>query len=99
MPIDCSKCKGLCCRHVVTDLDRGDGTCKNFDETTFKCKIYEKRPLICNTDAMFERFYSKFMSRDQFDNMNKKACKMLQEASSRYLLNCRKGDDETCQCP
>ena len=90
MPIDCSKCKGLCCRHVVRDLDRGDGTCKHFDETTFKCKIYEKRPMICNTDAMFERFYSKFMSRDQFDNMNKKAC---------YLLNCRKGDDATCQCP
>lgn len=98
MPIDCSKCKGLCCRHVVTDLDRGDGTCKHFDETTFKCKIYENRPLICNTDAMFERFYSKFMSRDQFDNMNKKACYLLR-ADSRYLLNCRKGDDATCQCP
>lgn len=99
MPIDCSKCKGLCCRHVVTDLDRGDGTCKHFDETTFRCKIYEKRPLICNTDAMFERFYSKFMSRDQFDDMNKKACGLLQEAAGCYLLNCRKGDDATCQCP
>ena len=75
--IDCSKCNAPCCRNVVDDLSRGDGVCRFLDEETNRCSIYDRRPLICNTDKMFEAFYSQFMSRDEFDEMNRRACRGL----------------------
>lgn len=56
MPFPCTKC-GLCCKNVDKNevsrhLDRGDGTCKNFDDATHLCRIYETRPLFCRVDAM-----------------------------------------------
>ena len=56
MPIDCKDCKAYCCRKigmVNKDLDRGDGVCKHLDENN-KCEIYNNRPLICNTDRLYE---------------------------------------------
>lgn len=83
--IDCSKCNAPCCRNVVEDLSRGDGVCRYLDEETNRCSIYARRPLICNTDKMFEAFYSQFMSRDEFDQMNRRACRglLLQRQNER----------------
>ena len=37
--------KGLA--ELAMDLDRGDGTCRNYDEPTRKCRIYDTRPFLC----------------------------------------------------
>lgn len=82
--IDCSKCKGICCRHVINELDRGDGTCRFFDETTCLCSIYDHRPDICNTEIMYQKYYSKYMSWEEYSELNRKACEILR---SNYLLD------------
>lgn len=52
MIFPCVRC-GLCCRRVgFTPLDRGDGICRNLDETTNLCRIYETRPDICRVDRL-----------------------------------------------
>lgn len=79
MPIDCSKCKHHnCCRNVIKELDRGDGTCRFFDDVLLICKCYNSRPHICNTDWIYEHVYKERMSRDEFDRLNKEACNYLE---------------------
>ena len=34
-----------------------DGSCSNYDHETRKCKDYHNRPIICNVDALFDRFF------------------------------------------
>ena len=84
MPIDCSQCKHHnCCRHVIKELDRGDGTCRYFNEETLKCEIYLSRPHICDTDWMFENIYKERMSREEFDRLNHEACDLLDTSDCR----------------
>ena len=76
----CDKC-GLCCKQVgkfpfMRDYNRGDGTCKFLtDDNT--CSIYERRPPICNTELLYERIYSRVMTREEFDRMNTAVCEKL----------------------
>ena len=75
-------CCGECCRHVslsdiYSDLDRGDGVSKFFDEDTSLCTIYEKRPTKCNVDAMFEAYFSQQMTREEYEELNYRACREL----------------------
>ena len=35
---------------LYSDLNRGDGICKYFDEQTHLCSIYDERPEKCNID-------------------------------------------------
>lgn len=76
----CDKC-GLCCKQVgkfpfMKDYNRGDGTCRYLtDENT--CSIYERRPPICNTELLYERIYSRVMTREEFDRMNTSVCEKL----------------------
>lgn len=79
--IDCKGCQAYCCRQVgkfpyMKDYDRGDGVCRFLDENN-RCSDYENRPPICNTDVMFERYFSKVMSREAYDKMNSDACNTL----------------------
>lgn len=79
--IDCKGCKANCCRQVgkfpfMLDYDRGDGVCRFLDKDN-RCVIYNRRPPICNTDLLFERYFSKKMSREEYDKMNSDACKQL----------------------
>lgn len=81
MAINCSGCHAYCCRKIgLLDptLDRGDCTCKYLDESTCKCKIYESRPLICNTDRLYDAVFN-FMPRDEYDANNALGCKSLKE--------------------
>lgn len=81
MAINCKDCKAYCCRKigmVNKDLDRGDGVCKHLDENN-KCEIYNNRPLICNTDRLYEVLYSKFMSKEEWVLLNIKGCEKLHE--------------------
>ena len=68
-------CCGECCRHlslseIYSDLDRGDGVCKFFDEDISLCTIYENRPIKCNVDAMFETYFSQRMTREEYEEIN-----------------------------
>ena len=78
---NCDKC-GLCCQNVgrldlYSDLDRGDGVCRHYDEKTKLCTIYTTRPLKCNVDAMYNAFFYQTMSRNAFYKLNYEACKEL----------------------
>jgi len=79
----CTVC-GECCRQVrlaeeTRWLDRGDGTCRNFDEQSNLCKIYDERPLICRVDEMFDAQYHKRMSQLEFYRLNAECCNIMQE--------------------
>jgi len=54
----CTAC-GKCCQNVgkseeTAFLDRGDGTCRHFDEYTKLCLIYENRPLVCQVEKYYQ---------------------------------------------
>ena len=75
-------CCGLCCMNVdktevVAGLDRGDGVCKFFNSSTKLCEIYNSRPVICNVDKCYELIYKHTMSKEEYYDLNYKACKIL----------------------
>ena len=61
-------------------MSSADGVCKYLDRDTNLCTIYEKRPLLCNVDAVYDKFYSKQMSKEIFYQLNQRICKLLQDA-------------------
>lgn len=78
-------CCGQCCRHIslsdiYSSLDRGDGICKFFDEDKSLCSIYENRPIECNVDAMFELYFSQKMTKEEYYELNYKACRKLKKS-------------------
>ena len=80
----CDKC-GACCRNIgkseiYKDLDRGDGCCVYLDEESNLCRIYNRRPLICRVDEVYESYYSKIMTREQYYRENYEACEKLKNA-------------------
>ena len=86
--IDCKDCPACCCRHLdrfpyMKDYDRGDGTCKYLSWEN-RCVIYSERPTICNMDLMYERYFSKTMSRQEYDAINSGACAALKDAHQTY---------------
>ena len=81
MPFKCNCC-GVCCKMLntaypgVEELVSDDGhTCKYLVDN--KCSIYAHRPDFCNTEIMFEKIYSRIMSREEYDAMNEESCKIL----------------------
>lgn len=81
----CAMC-GLCCQHVdrspdYSDLNRGDGTCRFYDDVTRKCRQYESRPLRCNIDLFYRKELQDLLARDEYYDLNLKVCRELwQEA-------------------
>lgn len=74
----CDMC-GCCCRSVGTSnvykhLDRGDGVCRYYEDVTHKCGIYATRPLICNIDAAYDKYFADKMSRKEFHKLNYLSC-------------------------
>ena len=79
----CDMC-GLCCQSVgksdiYRHLDRGDGICRDYDETTHRCKIYLSRPLLCNIDGFYDANLKDEMSREEFHRQNYEACRLLKK--------------------
>lgn len=79
-------CCGECCRHIdripqLQKFDPGTGVCIHLKENL--CDIYDKRPLICSIDRMYDAYYNKIYSRDEYDQLNYKACISLK--SERIL--------------
>ena len=78
---NCSKC-GLCCMNIgdsplFEDLNRGDGICKNYDESSKLCAIYKERPVKCNVDLAYVLYFSEVMSLDEFYELNYAVCREL----------------------
>ena len=83
----CTSC-GACCKSIklstLTDwLDRNDGVCKYFDESTNTCSIYEIRPVICNVSSMYNNHYKNIFTWTDFIQINKKACVELLKLQGR----------------
>ena len=62
-------CCGLCCMNLdksdlYSDLNRGDGICKYFDEQTHLCSIYDSRPEKCNRDKSYERLFKGVVTKE-----------------------------------
>lgn len=80
---ECDRC-GLCCRHIkgIKELENfllDDESCINLDKTSNLCKIYDKRPDICRVDEMFKKVFYKFISKEEYLNLNASSCKKLKE--------------------
>lgn len=80
---ECDRC-GLCCRHIkgIKELENfllDDESCINLDKTSNLCKIYDKRPDICRVDKMFKKVFYKFISKEEYLNLNASSCKKLKE--------------------
>ena len=80
---DCDKC-GLCCMNIdksdiYSDLDRGDGVCKYYNELSHLCNIYDNRPDICNIDKMYEIYFCTTIAKEDYYQMNYNACKQLKK--------------------
>ena len=80
---NCTKC-GQCCRNLnfsplYKHLDRGDGICKYLDNKSSLCTIYKNRPIECNIETMYECYFSKNMSKEEYYQLNYAACKKFQK--------------------
>lgn len=80
-PFPCNGC-GKCCRlvdrsHETAWLDRGDGTCRNFDENARSCMIYEQRPLVCRVQDYYVAHLATRIKWDDFVKLNVDICSHL----------------------
>jgi Fe-S-cluster containining protein len=65
---------------MYRDLDRGDGTCRHYDDATHLCRIYAHRPLRCNVDAFYETYLKDQMTYEMYVAQNRAACAQLRAA-------------------
>lgn len=77
----CTQC-GLCCQNVALseetiNLDRHDGVCKYFDESTKKCSIYDSRPDICRVDVQYHQRFVRFYTWEEYVQENLRICQIL----------------------
>ncbi|WP_447785728.1 YkgJ family cysteine cluster protein [Pseudomonas germanica] len=87
----CTKC-GLCCRNLdksplYASLDRGDGVCVNFEESTHLCRIYDTRPLICRIDDFYDQHLAGTMCLEDYHAANAHACKEMQQQNLIVVAN------------
>ena len=78
-PYPCERC-GECCRHVdlfaeMKRFDRGDGVCKHLTADNL-CEIYSERPPLCNSEYLYEKFYSG-MTVEEFHQMMRGLCEKI----------------------
>ncbi len=76
---ECDKC-GCCCRNldksdIYAELNRGDGVCRYLEGNL--CSIYDKRPLLCRVDECYEKYFSEYMTLEEYYKENKKMCEIL----------------------
>lgn len=79
----CHQC-GACCRLVdrapqTQFLDRGDGTCRHYDDQRRLCSIYDTRPLVCQVDKQYLLHYQQQYSWQEFIDLNRIACQVLEK--------------------
>ena len=74
----CERC-GICCMYIANsplyrELDRGDGVCKYFNDNTKLCDIYNNRPDKCNIDKMYQLYFKRIMTKEEYYQLNYDAC-------------------------
>lgn len=79
----CNRC-GICCERLnisplFADMHDGSGICRYFDRKTRLCTIYRRRPIKCNIELGYERFFRRKMDYDTYLKMNYDACVRIQE--------------------
>lgn len=77
----CTAC-GKCCQNVGNSsltvfLDRGDSTCRHFDDRTKLCTIYADRPLVCRVEDYYKKYLSHSIEWDDFVKINLEVCNKL----------------------
>ena len=65
---------------LYSDLNRGDGICKYFDEQTHLCSIYDDRPEKCNIDKAYEWLFKGVVTKEEYYKQNYLACKELKRS-------------------
>lgn len=78
---------GLCCRlsgniPQLQHLQNEKGLCRYFNEATNRCRIYQTRPTICNTEKMYTLYFKEIMSKDEYIYKNLQICYDLNKAAS-----------------
>ena len=81
---NCERC-GACCRKIgviswVKDMALSNGICKYLNQKTNLCTIYEKRPIFCNVDAFYKKYYKDKMSIEDFYKINKTECIKIRQS-------------------
>ena len=81
-PFPCNGC-GKCCELVDRSpetawLDRGDGVCRHFDETSRGCAIYASRPLVCRVQDYYVQHLAERLPWPEFVRINQEICASLQ---------------------
>lgn len=81
-PFPCNAC-GHCCRNVHLSVDtnflnRGDGVCRFFEQSTQLCNIYDTRPLVCRVEEYYDTYLADHYTWDGFVKMNMQICQKLQ---------------------
>lgn len=79
----CEQC-GCCCRKIGKvslgkNMALSNGICRYLNQKTNLCTIYEKRPIFCNVDVFYEKYYKDKISIENFYKINKEECKKLQQ--------------------
>lgn len=80
-PFPCDSC-GKCCSNVhlselTQELDRGDGICRHFDDSSLLCRIYDIRPDICRVELQYRNNYAHIYNWNEFVDLNLQVCKSL----------------------
>lgn len=79
----CDQC-GLCCMHVNRavidyDINMENGVCRYFNKRTKLCEIYDDRPIFCNVDKFYEKYFRDKYSREDYYSVNYDICNKLKE--------------------
>ncbi len=60
---------------MVPELDDGSGSCIFLKDG--RCEIYDHRPLICDTDRMYEKYFKDRYTKEEWVELNRKSCQDL----------------------
>ena len=74
------------------EMDRGDGICKFLDLETNKCKIYDKRPAICDVTKVYEIFIQETKSEISLEDFIEVAVKIRCDKVAKEGITLRELD-------
>ena len=53
------------------------------DKKNNLCTIYSARPIFCNVDAYYAKFFSNIMSKEDFYSKNKEFCRLIRNFDNK----------------
>jgi len=58
------------------------GYCEMYDLDTRTCKVYDRRPDVCNTVTMYHKYWADTMTEEEWIRKSKEACHALAQNRS-----------------